>query len=322
MLFKNHLIPTSILLLSPLCFLAKADFVVIECNFPCAESGDVCQVTDAYVQCKPRTDTTRWVLKDTMSLPEYQGSLIPLGQPCMTAPQPKLRDASHLSKNTSETCLEWPPNDDYDSYYSNCAHDLYCDRAHICVKQLAHGEVCESDNQCLDGNCNNHTCVEKVDKASSNGSNTAHIIASVIGVALFLAVVFCIYYFRRRRLMKKRLLVKQQELDKEQPEALPKTTTSAIRSNSSSSNTTTQSTSTASSATLNNSTMHPSINMLHPAYDSHFQQDSSRTPSMQQQQLQYQLQRQILFNKTNNSSTQNNPEPSTPLTPPPPPYSP
>ena len=256
-----------------------------------------------------------------MSLPEYQGSLILLGQPCITAPQPKLKDASHLSKNTSETCLEWPPNEAYDSYYSNCANDLYCDRAHICVKQLAHGEVCESDNQCLDGSCSNHTCVEKAKKAGSRGSNTVHIIASVIGVALFLVVVFCIYYFRRRRLMKKKL-AKQQELDKEQPAVLPKTTTSAIRSNSSSSDTTAQSTSTASSTTVNNSTAHPSINMLHPAYDSHFQQDSGRTPSMQQQQLQYQLQRQILFNKTNNSSTQTNPESSSPIAPPPPPYSP
>lgn len=261
-----------------------------------------------------------------MSLPEYQGSLILLGQPCITAPQPKLKDASHLSKNTSETCLEWPPNEAYDSYYSNCANNLYCDRAHICVKQLAHGEVCESDNQCLDGTCSNNTCIEKEKKSTSQGLNTVHIIASVIGVALFLVVVVCIYFLRRRQLLKRKL-AKQQDVDKEQPAVLPKTTATAIRSNSSSSDTTTNTTSTTSSATLNNST-HPSINMLHPAYDSHFQQDNSRTPSMQQQQLQYQLQRQILFNKNNNNTSQENQNSSSsavaavaaPL--PPPPYSP
>jgi hypothetical protein len=256
-----------------------------------------------------------------MSLPEYQGSSILLGQPCIIAPQPTLKDASHLSKNTSETCLEWPPNEAYDSYYSNCANDLYCDRAHICVKQLAHGEVCESDNQCLDGTCSSNTCVEKAKKPISQGSNTVHIIASVIGVALFLVVVICIYFLRRRQILKRKL-AKQQDIDKEQPTVLPKTISTAIRSNSSSSDTTTNSTSTASSATLNNST-HPSINMLHPTYDSHFQQDNSRTPSMQQQQLQYQLQRQILFNKTNNSTAHENQNTSSPVVaPPPPPYSP
>ncbi|KAI8644777.1 hypothetical protein BD408DRAFT_441540 [Parasitella parasitica] len=319
MLYLSHLTSMSLLILAILITLVKANLVVVECKFPCADDGDVCEVTDSYVQCKPRTNNTKWILKDTMSLPEYQGPLIQLNQPCIIAPHPRLRNAIHLSKNTSETCIEWPLNDAYDSYFSNCARGLFCDRAHICVKQLTHGEVCESDNQCIDGNCSDHTCVEKAKKISSQGSSTLHIIASVIGVTVFLVVVVCAYLFARRQLSKKKLNL-QKNLDKEQPATLSKTSTNAMRSNSSSSNTSANSASTTSSTTFHSGN-YPSINMLHPAYDPHFQQDISRTPTMQQQQLQYQLQRQMFFNKANSRQTQENFDFS-PSVAAPPPYSP
>ncbi|CEP09998.1 hypothetical protein [Parasitella parasitica] len=251
-----------------------------------------------------------------MSLPEYQGPLIPLGQLCLTAPHPTLRDASHLSKNMSETRLEWPQTNAYDSYYSNCANNLYCDRAHICVKQLAHGEVCESDNQCLHGSCTAHTCVEKAKKNNSQGSNTVHIITSVVGIALLLVAIICVYLFKRRQFLNKRLNQKQ-DAEKE-PAVLPKTTTDAIKSNSSASNTTANSSSTASSATLDSGNQF-SIDMLNPAYDSHFQSNNdSRTPTMQQQQLQYQLQRQMLFNNSISRLTQESSDLSSSIIAPPP----
>ncbi|KAI9483425.1 MAG: hypothetical protein EXX96DRAFT_141928 [Benjaminiella poitrasii] len=89
--------------------------------------------------------------------------------------------------------------------YGHCEAGLYCDQAHFCVKQLRHGEVCASDEQCLENLvCYKNTCTMTLDGSDDNNTDnnvTIHIIVSVIGVVLFIAVVIGLYYIyiRRRR---------------------------------------------------------------------------------------------------------------------------
>ncbi|KAI8068124.1 uncharacterized protein B0P05DRAFT_495393 [Gilbertella persicaria] len=301
----NYLLLVFSLLVS--IFIAKANQVVIECKFPCTNSDEICEVSSNFVKCTQKTNSTKWILKNAMSLPEYQGTAVQIGQTCTPAPLPYLKDASHLATNASETIINWPSRD-YDAYFSNCDADLYCDRANVCVKKLQQGSVCESDNQCLHGICSQSTCQAS---PSSNGSshivfNTIHIVVTVIGILLFFGVMFAVYMFgRRRRLQKeKKLAEKKFESGGDQPS----------RSNSSSSNATRIAHTRASSTTTLHS--HPNnavTNMLHPDYESHFMTteapiaslspsmpnpyNHNHTPSMQQQQLQYQLQRQLLIDK-------------------------
>lgn len=311
----------NIILLSTWISFSASKSVVIECTFPCLEdSNDVCEVNTHFVKCKQRTNKTKWILKDAKSLPEYVGGdLVDLGQTCQTAPFPKLKDASHLSANSSETILDWPPSspsETYDEYYSNCAKSLYCDRANICVQQLAHGEVCESDNQCFQGICNQNTCQEDSSRKEQPHStyNTIHIILTVVGVVLFFGLLFGAYMFKRTK-KRRRLLQQQNKLnDKEQPQqptttpttiSFHKKSTATSRSNSSSSTT-----GGGGGGDGSTSSQHHNSNMLllHPSYDPAFHSTASttssvvatpssishnHTPSRQQQELQLQLQRQL-----------------------------
>jgi uncharacterized protein YneF (UPF0154 family) len=227
-------------------------------------------------------------LKNTNSLPQYQGPLMGIEQACITAPQPKLKDASHLSTNTSESIMEWPTI--FDTYYSNCANSLYCDKANICVNQLQHGEVCESDNQCLNGGCIQNTCQQLSTNNSNNNNNnnisgglsTIHIILTVVGIVLFLGLLFGIYMLRRYRNNIKKQINQNDKLTREEK---------------------TISTSSAASSTTSTSSNHQHHNVTNilssPDYDP---QHQNSTPSRQQQQLQLELVRQ--------------------MNPPPPPYSP
>lgn len=178
---------------------------------------------------------------------------IGLGQTCETAPQPNL--ISSTTTNNTQSTIEWPMNG-YDSYYSNCAKNLYCDKANVCVKQIEHGQVCESSHQCLNAECINNTCSATPLSSSDNnttGFTTVHIIIVVVGSILFVAVVIGLLLYYRK---KKGQPVQTEKLDQ---------TTS--------------------------STTSLQINILDPHYEPNFVLDN--TPTIQQQQLQYQLQRQL-----------------------------
>lgn len=162
--------------------------------------------------------------------------------------------------------MEWPPQVDmsnYDTYYSNCAESLYCDKAHICVKQYTHGQVCESDNQCFQGSCQNNTCVANTPKKSTGGLNTIHIILTVVGIVLFISLCIGIYILRRR---------KQQKKLKKETKVIP------LNSRTNSTN------------SMTSSVHHTVTNILQPDYESTF--SAPHSPSRQQQELQAQLQRQ------------------------------
>ncbi|KAI8362776.1 hypothetical protein BD560DRAFT_404063 [Blakeslea trispora] len=298
----------------------QANQVVIECKFPCVDTNHNCQVTSTSIRCNPTTKETKWILKDAMSLPDYQGTLAGLGETCTKAPQPHLESGSHLSINSSETLIDWPLRG-YDAYYGNCASDLYCDRANVCVRKLQQGSVCDSDNQCLYGECNQRTCQGSRATNTDSVFTTLHIVVTIIGILLFFGVLFCVYLFRRRK-NQRRKAQESKALEGEHSDA-NKLQASACHSNSSSSSSDTRNSHTrASSTTTMHSNHHTVTNMLHPNYDPHFSNQPATeqpvqqllhpnyTPSMQQQQLQYQLQRQLQEKKEN----------TLPL--PPPPYSP
>lgn len=162
--------------------------------------------------------------------------------------------------------MEWPPQVDmseYDSYYSNCAESLYCDKAHVCVKRYEHGQVCESDNQCFQGSCQDNTCVANVAKKDTGKLNTIHIILTVVGIVLFLALILGIYILKRR---------KQQNKDTKSVKVIP------LNSRPNSTN------------SMTSSSHHTVTNILQADYESTF--SSHHSPSRQQQELQVQLQRQ------------------------------
>ncbi|KAI8353249.1 hypothetical protein EDC96DRAFT_517322 [Choanephora cucurbitarum] len=300
-----------LLLLFPfLLSVIQANQVIIECQFPCIQSNHHCQVTSSSIQCKPTTEDTKWILKDAMSLPDYQGKLAGLGETCTKAPQPSLPNGANLSLNSSQTSIDWPLRG-YDAYYGNCDSGLYCDRANVCVRKLQSGSVCDSDNQCLYGTCTQKTCQGSRTTNSDSVFNTLHIVVTIIGILLFFGVLLGVYLFRRRRNRKRQA---EDELENEQAKLPTSSASSDTR------NTHTR----ASSTTTVHSNHHTVTNMLHPNYDPHFLNQSASepppaqqllhpnyTPSMQQQQLQYQLQRQLLDKKETTSSS-----------PPPPPYSP
>lgn len=162
--------------------------------------------------------------------------------------------------------MEWPPQVDmsnYDTYYSNCAESLYCDKARVCVKQFTHGQVCESDNQCFQGICQQNTCTANAVKNNTDGLHTIHIILTVVGLVIFLGLVIGIYILKRRKRQKQaNMPVKVIPLNS--------------RSNSTNS--------------MASSVHHTVTNILHPDYESTF--SSHHSPSRQQQELQVQLQRQ------------------------------
>ncbi|KAG2207542.1 hypothetical protein INT47_004292 [Mucor saturninus] len=265
----NHKFILSTLLTS-FVYQITASLVVVECTFPCSQGEQyVCEVTDKNVRCKNKTNKTKWILENTISLPQYQGTLSALGQSCTIAPQPKLKDGSHSSINASESIMEWPPQVDmsnYDTYYSNCEESLYCDKAHICVKQYTHGQVCESDNQCFQGSCQNDTCVASTIKKNTGGLDTIHIILTVVGVVLFVALCVGVYILKRRRKLQ------QQQQQKKAAKVI------VLNSRSNSTN------------SMTSSVHHTVTNILQPDYESTF--SAPHSPSRQQQELQAQLQRQ------------------------------
>lgn len=148
-----------------------------------------------------------------MSLPEYQGTRVEFNQTCTSAPQPKLKNAMHVSKNTSESMMEWPPQaslSDYDSFYSNCAESLYCNSQNLCARQYNYGERCASDNQCFQGYCKDNTCKVVRSRHDRNKKlNTIHIVLTVVGVILFLSVLVGLVMLRRRQ--KRRRRAKEEE---------------------------------------------------------------------------------------------------------------
>lgn len=242
-------------------------------------------------------------MKSASSVPEYQGTPIELGQPCITAPLPHLKDASHLSMNASETTMHWPP---YDAFYSNCGRNLYCNSDHNCEYQLPIGSTCQSDNHCLNnGQCRNQVCRNNNTPVPHSGYNTIHIILTVLGFVLALAVLFGAYFIKRRRRQKKQLLLQQQE----KPVVVDHSNTSF-------------SSSTHHSSTVTNMLDYdtplpppPPLPTQPPLQEPPTSSSSHRhTPSMQQRQLQYQLQRQLVLDK---KSVEINS-----IQPPPPPYSP
>ncbi|KAG2233012.1 hypothetical protein INT48_007588 [Thamnidium elegans] len=170
--------------------------------------------------------------------------------------------------------MEWPPQasqSDYDLYYSNCVESLYCDENNTCAQQFEYGELCQSDNQCFQGVCEQGTCQMDSARKREHGRqklNTLHIILTVVGIILFLSLIVGICMYRRKR---------NQSTIKETP---------IIKSRSNST-----------SSTLTNPN-HTVTNILQPDYESTFiissQASHQHTPSMQQQELQFQLQRQLL----------------------------
>jgi hypothetical protein len=245
-------------------------------------------------------------LKSASSIPEYQGTPIELGQHCEPAPLPHLKDASHLSTNSSETTMHWPP---YDAFYSNCARNLYCNSDRICEHQLPQGSTCQSDNQCLNrGQCKNQVCCNNSTSSAHRSYNTFHIILTVLGIVLAFAVVFGAYFYKRRRRQKK------EQLLQEKPTAV------VDRSNSSFSSS--QSPPHHSAAVTNMLDYDTSLSPLPPLpplptqplpQESMSSSSHRHTPSMQQRQLQYQLQRQLMDKKSVETGS---------IQPPPPPYSP
>lgn len=243
----------------------------------------------------------RWILQDTNSLPSYQGESSDLGQACMTAPQPKLKNASHLSTNTSETVMDWPF---YDAYYSNCNQGTYCDKANMCVKQLSHGEVCESNSQCLSGLvCNQSTCqdVSSVSVPSSSATstydsggastyNTVHIILTVVGIVLFLSLLVIGFFILKRKKDLRRSMTSSDKEQQQQHNIPPPAvrTVTTTRSNSSSS---TASLTASSLRTNQQMNRHNVTNILQPDYESTFNNTTTThsSPSQQQQELQFQL---------------------------------
>jgi heme/copper-type cytochrome/quinol oxidase subunit 1 len=168
---------------------------------------------------------------------------------------------------------------------------------------LEHGQVCESNNQCLNGVCSQNTCQDNDNTSvttanatagESGGYTTVHIILTVVGIVLFLSLV-CIGIFIFKRKKNKPAAQAAATTDKEQQltNIPPVKTTS--RSNSSSSS--------SSSSSLTTTTHHNVTNILD--YESTF---LSPSPSQQQQELQFQLLK---------IQQQTAPPP-----PPPPPYSP
>ncbi|GAA5801423.1 hypothetical protein HPULCUR_006869 [Helicostylum pulchrum] len=211
------------------------------------------------------------------------GLRVKFNRSCISAPQPILRSATHLAKNKTESTMEWPPQaslSDYDLYYSNCDESLYCDESNYCAQQFEYGEFCQSDNQCFQGVCEKGTCQMYSVRKHERGRqklNTLHIILTVVGIILFLSLIVGACMFKRKR--------------NRESNSIKKETIIKSRSNSTTSSTLTPT-----------NPNHTVTNILQPDYESAFITSSSpshitshqHTPSMQQQELQFQLQRQLL----------------------------
>ncbi|KAI8887779.1 hypothetical protein K501DRAFT_330386 [Backusella circina FSU 941] len=256
---------------------------VIECTFPCQNSGDACTITQSTIHCDPITDN-KWILKSPSSVPSYQGTLSQTGQTCQTIPLPNLRDATHLSTNTSETVIEWPPNSEdhpVDKYFGNCDDTSFCNQqTSTCVQRYDQGHYCDSTNQCTAGHlCKDSTCEFASSPAhkESRGLTTVHIVVAVLGVLLVIGIAIGVYLIR-----KKRRKSRAADKDTEQQQKDNINNINSISTNNSHIRTP----STSSSSQPSN---HQVTTML--AYEDHFQ--NTQSPTMQQQTLQYQLQRQL-----------------------------
>jgi hypothetical protein len=213
-------------------------------------------------------------------MPTYQGTLSQTGQTCQAIPSPNLRDAAHLTTNTSETVIEWPPNSvdrPVDKYFGNCDDTSFCNQqTSTCVQRYDQGHYCDSTNQCTAGHlCKDSTCEFASSPAhkESRGTTTVHIVVAVLGVLLVIGILVGIYLIRRKRRNRRAAAA-----DTEQQQ---KNNINTIDSNSH-----IRTPSTSSSSQPSN---HQVTTMLD--YEDHFQ--NTQSPTMQQQTLQYQLQRQL-----------------------------
>lgn len=237
------------------------------------------------VYCKFNRLCLRWVLPQPTRSPIFVGETARKYTPCVTPPNPILPETNSSSTaiHANQSIISWPPTDHkrpFDAYLSDCVSGTFCSSSHVCIQHYSDGEPCQSTNQCNaeTSQCYNGFCTNMAtdnpwaEKQSDSKSHTAIIVAIVIGILILLAVpaAACYYYHRRRK------HPLSQIFDKQHPPA-------------------------------SSSPPHP------PPPASHIilsDEPASSTPTMQQQALQYQLQRW------------QNAHESKDIHPPPPPYTP
>lgn len=254
--------------------------------------------------------TPRWILRQPNQSPVFVGEIARWHTPCVTSPNPTLHylseDTAHI--NANQSIIPWPPADTdrpLDAHLSDCESSTFCDLdAGICIDRLDEDATCDSTNQCknpllcIQNKCTDVSLDGNEDDPPSNGTNKAHIaiivVVVVVAVLAIVSIAGIVYYRRKVQMLKSKgdpsdsisNTITMQPISSQQQQHV---SSSAVVRNTSSA-----SSSSSSSATSPPTALAPAV-IMEP------------TPTMQQQHLHYQLQRQ---HGTND------------MTVPPPPYSP
>ncbi|KAI8089821.1 uncharacterized protein BX664DRAFT_386241 [Halteromyces radiatus] len=137
--------------------------IIVDCTWPCPGGTDhACILTNSSIQCQQKHNS-QWIWNDPTSAPQYDGEPARLHQPCITAPVPQLtpffNNNNLTTVNATQTVVTWPPMDLYrpvDAYLSDCGSHYFCHQG-TCISKLKSGQSCVSSHQCSSV-CNNNVC--------------------------------------------------------------------------------------------------------------------------------------------------------------------
>ncbi|KAI8343983.1 hypothetical protein BC941DRAFT_507580 [Chlamydoabsidia padenii] len=131
--------------------------ILVDCQWPCP-GGNACILNETSISCQPKQNS-QWIWTDPNQSPQYDGEPARLHQPCITIPL-----LHHLpiqaTSNPNSTMVNWPPTDPahpVDRYLSDCNQATFCDQG-SCVPKLGPGEPCDSTHQCQNGICQKEKC--------------------------------------------------------------------------------------------------------------------------------------------------------------------
>ncbi|SAL97985.1 hypothetical protein [Absidia glauca] len=133
--------------------------ILVDCTWPCPGGNDhACVLNETALSCQPKQNS-QWIWSDPQLSPQYDGEPARLHQPCITIPLHHLPRAK-LTNTTATTTVNWPPNDPahpMDRYLSDCNESTFCEEG-SCVPKRSSGSPCVSTHQCQDGLCHEEAC--------------------------------------------------------------------------------------------------------------------------------------------------------------------